>query len=482
MKIESMPDRVEVAVIGSGPGGAVTACALAEAGRDTLLFEEGPNLPLDSCEPFSRDEMEQKYRNGGITVALGRAKVTYVEGRCAGGGSEINSGLYHRTPPDVLEEWRRDFNVIKLSPDDLAPHQARCEADVSVSLLPEGAPPASLKLHEGASSLGWKSMEVPRWFRYGGSNAGTKQSMTQTYLPRFVAAGGRFLAAARVERFAPASSGWRLSVVASDETGRAVGREISAGALFVAGGAVHGPALLRRSGFSRGVGDTLKLHPTIKVVALFDEEINAPGMGVPVHQVKEFSPRISFGCSISGKPHLALALANHPDRERLLREDWRRMAVYYAMIRGGQGSIRNVPGFRDPLVRYHLTDADLAELLDALGKLCQCLFAAGAVRLFSPLPSAPVLNDEGDIARLGPYRQVADAGLMTIHLFSSCRMSEDPRRGVTDSFGRVHGARDLHIADASLLCGAPGVNPQGTIMAIARRNAMRFIEHLGTKA
>src|SRR5206468_7568428 len=84
--------RTEVAVIGSGPGGAVTAGLLAEAGRAVVLVEEGPHLALDSCPPFSRAEMVQKYRAGGVTVAMGTPKISYVEGRCVGGGSEINSG------------------------------------------------------------------------------------------------------------------------------------------------------------------------------------------------------------------------------------------------------------------------------------------------------------------------------------------------------------------------------------------------------
>ena len=107
--------RAEIVVVGSGPGGAITACLLAEAGRDVLLIEEGQFLPLESCAPFSQDELEQKYRNGGQTVALGKNKITYVEGCCVGGGSEINSGLYHRTPPDILERWRKEFHVEALS-------------------------------------------------------------------------------------------------------------------------------------------------------------------------------------------------------------------------------------------------------------------------------------------------------------------------------------------------------------------------------
>ena len=67
---------------------------------------------------------------------------------------------------------------------------------------------------------------------------------------------------------------------------------------------------------------------------------------------------------------------------------------------------------------------------------------------------------------------------MTIHLFSSCPMGEDQARCVTDSFGRVHGHDDLYIADASLLCTAPGVNPQGSVMAFARRNALHFLGRL----
>jgi choline dehydrogenase-like flavoprotein len=54
-------------------------------------------------------------------------------------------------------------------------------------------------------------------------------------------------------------------------------------------------------------------------------------------------------------------------------------------------------------------------------------------------------------------------------------MGEDRSVCATDSFGRVHGFRNLYVNDASLLCGAPGVNPQGTIMAIVRRNAMKFL-------
>ena len=50
------------------------------------------------------------------------------------------------------------------------------------------------------------------------------------------------------------------------------------------------------------------MHPSFKFTAEFDEEVNFENMGVPVHQIKEFSPNISMGCSISSRPHIGLGL------------------------------------------------------------------------------------------------------------------------------------------------------------------------------
>ena len=119
--------RAEIVVIGSGPGGAVTAATLASAGRDVLLIEEGPDLPQSSCTPFSFEEMKQKYRSGGITASFGKPSVAYAEGSCVGGGSEVNSGLYHRAPASVIEQWARDYQVEFFSPESMERHFSDCE-------------------------------------------------------------------------------------------------------------------------------------------------------------------------------------------------------------------------------------------------------------------------------------------------------------------------------------------------------------------
>jgi choline dehydrogenase-like flavoprotein len=91
--------EAEVLVIGSGAGGAVTAAMLARAGRRVVVVEEGPWVDPDALEPFSLQEMVAKYRHRGLAAALGSPTIAYAEGRCVGGSTEINSGLWHRLPP-----------------------------------------------------------------------------------------------------------------------------------------------------------------------------------------------------------------------------------------------------------------------------------------------------------------------------------------------------------------------------------------------
>ena len=114
-------DRIDtdVLIIGSGAGGAVTAATLARAGRTVTVLEEGPWVDPDALEPFSLEEMVAKYRHGGSCAALGRPAIAYAEGRCVGGSTEINSGLYHRLPPELAEEWQRDYRIEEFGTDAL---------------------------------------------------------------------------------------------------------------------------------------------------------------------------------------------------------------------------------------------------------------------------------------------------------------------------------------------------------------------------
>jgi choline dehydrogenase-like flavoprotein len=467
--------EAEVAVVGSGPGGAVTACALAEAGRDVLVVEEGAEWTQASAPPFSRREMEQKYRHGGPVATLGRARIAYAEGCCVGGGSEVNSGLHHRTPPEVLDAWRRTYAIDAFDEAALRPHFEAIERDLGIGVRPGPPPAAALALRDGARHLGWTSIDVPRavaWEPASTGADGRRRSMTETYLPRLRAAGGRLLADTRVLRLERRAGRWLLHAVHAPAGTPPRPLAVMARSVVVAGGAVQTPALLRRSGIRANVGDALRLHPMLRVAARFPAVVNPPGAGVAAEQVKALALRVSLGCSVSTPPYLAVALADHVPDLRLVDREGPRMAIYYAMTGGGRGTVRALPPWRDPLVRYRLDAADLADAADALVALCRVLLAAGATELYPAVAGLGPLASERDLGRIPRPLPPGRAGVVALHLFASCPMGEDRRVAAVDSFGRVHGVDGLRVADASLLGGPPGVNPQGTIMAIVRRNAL----------
>jgi choline dehydrogenase-like flavoprotein len=447
-------------VIGSGAGGAITAALLAEAGRDVLVLEEGPWVDADDVEPFSLDQMARQYRQGGVTAALGRPPVAYAEGRCAGGSTEVNAGLYHLAGEETLERWRRSHAVDGLTADELAPHAAATREAVSVQMLPGPAPDASLKLVAGAEALGWEALEVPRWYRYDGDRP-VKQSMTRTYLPRAQAAGARVRTGVRARRLL-----LRGDRVAGADTD--AGR-ITAEHVWVCGGAIGSPALLRSSGIRRHVGATLQMHPTVKLVARFAEPLGGTD-DVPVHQVKPFGSELSFGGSASRPGFVALALTDDWAANRRLMDQPESMAVYYAAIRPtGRGRVLPLPGLADPLVTFLLTKADLELLGRGMEHLARLLLAAGAESVHPSLAGGGAVTRPEETARLPKLVTRAGASVMTVHLCSSIPMGEADCCPV-DSYGKVRGVRNLRVNDASLLPDAPGINPQGTVMAIAQRN------------
>ncbi|CAN5674116.1 GMC family oxidoreductase [soil metagenome] len=465
----------EVLIIGSGAGGATTAVRLAEAGRTVTVVEEGPQVDPDAVEPFSLEEMVAKYRHGGGAGAFGQPPVAYTEGCCVGGSTEVNSGLWHRLPTELTEQWRSRYDIDEFDPTTLDREAGAIEQELGVSSLPGPAPRSSAILDDGATELGWRSTEFPRVFRYDERGRGVKQTMARTFLPRAVDAGAALLPNCRVtrlERSGGRVTGARAKLTRPDGTTEDV--RLQADTTFVCGGAIHSPALLQRSGIWRSIGRGLKLHPTIKIAARFPFPTDHDD--VAMHRITEFAPAFTIGGSASRRGHVAMALAETaaPFEEALA--DWRNVGVYYAAIRSeGSGAVVAVPGLASPIVTYRLTPNDLSKLAQGLVALGEVLLAAGAIELYPSVTGATIARSRRDLAGWWDAVTPKAANLMTVHLTSSIRMGERSRLAGTDSFGRVHGWDNLHVNDASLLPDAPGVNPQAGVMAIASRNAARFL-------
>jgi hypothetical protein len=223
------------------------------------------------------------------------------------------------------------------------------------------------------------------------------------------------------------------------------------------------------------------VHPTVKLAARFADALNVPD-DVPVHQVKEFAPHLSFGGSASNPGLIALSLLDQWPTFKRAVTDWERMSVYYAAITSeGRGRVLSVPHMKDPIVTYRLSHRDRELLRSGLARLTLLMLEAGAHEVFPSFKGAPSVRNRRDVATMQRAFRASRATVMTVHLCSTVPMGERPDHCGADSFGRVHGQHNIYVNDASLLPTAPGVNPQASVMAFAIRNARHFVAEGGTR-
>ena len=251
--------------------------------------------------------------------------------------------------------------------------------------------------------------------------------------------------------------------------------------MIVAGGAIQTPALLARSGLraaSGQLGRNLSVHPNAVVTGFFDEEV-AGWQGVhQAFQVREFTGEGLLLSATNLTPSmLAGILPAYGAELGSLMADYNRVITAGPLVSDtGTGRIRYLPGF-GPQVFYQLTELDAARVVRGVELTARALLTAGARRVLLPFEGAPAVRGPGELGRLlarpVPRRALQ---LYSVHLMGTARMSADPRRGVTGSFGEFHGVPGLVVADASLFPGPIGINPMETVIALAMRNARRLVE------
>lgn len=487
---EAVRHRTEVLVVGSGAGGAVTALELASAGRDVAVLEEGGEHADDDYGKSSPEAMRLLYRRRGMTPILGQVPLGYVEGACVGGSTEINSGFWHRTPREVLLRWHAQFGLADAGVDDMAPHFDWAEERLGISKYDREWPKSTRMFAQGIEAMGWAYQEVPRAAPgclstnacASGCPTGKKRGMSRALWPTAREKGARLVPRCRVHQLLFERHRC-IGVLAEIEVegGRRVLARIDADHVFVCAGPTETPALLRRSGVKFHVGETLRVHPMLKVAARFPETIDAHQSVLPLLQVKEFWPDVSLGGAFFTPGHLALGLSDNWPETSDRMQRFRNMASYYVAVRGeGRGWVRpSKLGDGATLIHYDVGPGDLKNLSQGLARLCTLLLAAGAEEVLPAVRGMASITSEDEAIRwLDEALPKANLSLTTVHAFSSCPIGERSEKCAADSFGKLRRYENLYVNDASVLPDSPGVNPQGSVMAFARRNALHFIDRL----
>jgi choline dehydrogenase-like flavoprotein len=511
--------EADVCVIGAGAGGAVVAAELAEGGADVVVLEQGPHHDPDDFTAKPSQMLAKLYRDGAQTVTLGAPPLSLPLGSGLGGTTLVNSGTCFRTPPHVLERWRREFGL-ELDSETLDRCFGRVEQALSVSeVTPELAGRNAAVARRGAEALGWSHGYLSRNARgcvgsgvcAFGCPTSAKQHVGITYVPRAQAAGAQVITGADVRSIvveggcvrgvrARSMRGGRMAIdgarsvdggggpCEADGThsegdggrsarGRLTERrlagterlEVRAPRVILAAGTIHTPLLMGASGlggFSGQIGHNLSLHPATAVFALMDEVVDM-AKGVPQSfYVDEFAEEGMIFEGIAGPPsYAAMSLPLHGERHAEAMRAYPRLAQLGLMVSdSSRGQVRSLGG--RPLIRYSLDRADVARFRAGLQRIEQLFLSAGAREVYLPLP--PGVRPE--------RARALDLRLMAFHPLGTARADADPARGVVDGDLQVHGVRGLHIADGSVVPSSLGVNPQITIMALATRLAYHLLE------
>ena len=442
--------RADVCVIGTGAGGAPVAQELAEAGTSVVLLEEGDLIAPEALTGRPRDMIPRLYRDGGQFTTIGRPPIPLPLGRGVGGTTLVNSGTCFRTPPHVLQQWAREHGI----DPDLDADYAAIEEQLSVAPVhPDLAGRNAHVARRGAEALGWSGGWLQRnatgckasgVCAYG-CPAGAKQHTALTFVERAVKAGAQLK---------PNHRALRIRI----EQGRARAVETDRGTVHadrvvVAAGAIHTPLLLAASGVRNPMlGANLSIHPATAAWALMDEQVDLD-RGVPQsYHVDEFAHDGIVLEGIAGPPdYVALGVPFMGARHREVMLRYRHIAQFGLMIRDDtRGRVilnRAVRATGRVIVRYDLTQADAARIRRGIEHLVELFEAAGAREVFAP----------------------AEGKLMAFHPLGTARADARPDRGVVGPDLKVHGTENVYVADGSAVCGPPGVNPQLTIMAQARR-------------
>ncbi len=483
----------DVVVVGAGAGGLAAAITLARAGRTVAVVEAGPHLSPGELPDRFVDALRDLYDGWQTTLTRGPALWPVVQGRAVGGTTVINSAITVRTPADVVDLWARDHG---LDPTRYRRALERHQDDLERELRarPVGGP--DLGRHntlaiEGATRLGLHDHDMVRYVDgcegrgrcMLGCRAGRKVSADRAWVPELLDRGGLLLPEAPVDRIrfeqgrAVAVEGHRVDT--RTRTRRAPFVVHARDAVMVAASATHTPLLLRRSGLRhRALGRGFRSHPGAGVLGLYDTPVqqdHGATQGWSTLALRERGLKLetlSFPLEmlVARLPGAGTALT------RRLAESAHVSHVALGLRAEATGRVSAGMGGR-PRVRYRLTRRDLHRLREGLHACARVHVAAGAHTVLPGIAGLPTAlpADEIDAILDAPLRSTAYVCILS-HLFGGAAMGADPGRTVCDADGRVRGTSNVWVGCAAAIPTTLGVNPQHTIMALARMRAESMVE------
>jgi cholesterol oxidase len=504
-------------VIGSGFGGAVAACRLAQAGVDVAVVERGRRWPPGS---FPRDlsRLDAGWLwlcNHGLYDARSLNDILAVQAAGWGGGSLVYANVAMRPPQEVFDRsWPEPYSRAVLEPYyDLVAHMLEVRpvpADPRTGQLPPKTrlmakaagllgqsdgffhPNLAVRFEEGPNRFG--VAQKPCTFSGQcdiGCNEGAKNTLDLNYLALAERHGAAVATLTEAVHIARAGDGYQVRLREyghPDAVREGVERDVTARYVFVCAGAIGTTELLLRS------RDQFRTLPDLP-----------PALG---HGYSGNGDFLSFGDGLaepaepSNGPTITTAALLHTGTAT--EEQW------FVLEEGGYSEhlaklvralhIARLPAYAARLVgvgtrRVLGTVRELGAALDDGAARTAVLLAMGNDRADGRIElrgPGHRLHVTWDVTRNDPLYEAERAVSgqvvralggrpfgtptwrlfrqpVTVHNLGGARMGTDPKTGVVDTDGEVFGYPGLYVLDGAALPGATGANPSSTIAAVAER-------------
>jgi cholesterol oxidase len=511
-------------VVGSGFGGGVAACRLAEAGLGVAVLERGrrfaptdfPDSPAQAPAALWHPTLNP---HGLFDLRLMR-DLSVLTAAGVGGGSLVYANVQLRTPADVFARgWPRSIDRAVLDP-----YYDRTEE----ALLPMETPPGLSKMKAFAAAgehVGKQAQRLPLAVNFEGArkhpfsgvqqqsceNLGrcdsgcpihAKNTIDITYIARaeqFGAVIHPLREARRLEPPAGADGRWQVGFrdLGGGDSGvmRAPVVVLAAGCLGSSRLLLKNRARLPRlsqtlgSRFS-GNGDALG--------AAFDprtSEVGSPrtDYGPSMTSVLDYTAEHGFLLADGGLP------SNFGGLLEIVRAVERIHGWRTLLLRAKRWAARLWLSDQQVTHRHLRPPAPSRPIDDSLVFLMIGRDAAdGQMRLTPLLKRFDIRwSRRGSEDLFAAMKRVCDelaqgvgaepffaldtwplSGYITVHPLGGCPMADDPADGVVNDAGRVHGYQGLYVLDGSIVPTALGVNPSKTIAALAERGVERLIGEL----
>ncbi|HEX5326035.1 MAG TPA: GMC family oxidoreductase [Acetobacteraceae bacterium] len=503
-------------VIGSGFGGSVAACRLAESGARVLVLERGrrwdrSSYPSVTGKDWFWSQQHPDQQNGWIDLRV-FPHMAVAQGAAVGGGSLIYANISAVPPQSVFESgWPSEITHA-----ELAPHYATVGTVMNVQKVPDNQwTPRMHLVRDAAQAIGagdrFRQLELAvtfdpdfdaaapnrcdaghtRWHRNDqGIEQGTcvhcgncdigcpvdaKNTLDRTYLALAETKGAEVRPLHLVTAIEPDGTGWRVRF---DRLDARQPDSAAAAIVVLAGGSLNSTELLLRCrdvlrtlpAVSQRLGCNWSSNGDFLTPAFYLNRQPEPSFGPTITCAVDFFDRSrdgqSFWIQDGGFPNLLANLAGsaagaHPTVRLLL--NWMRteLLAHAPLDRVMPWFAQGVDA-ADGQLRLRRSGADWELTLDWDIARSRALMDA-IVEAHKALSRAT-----GGTALVPPSWSLLHY-LITPHPLGGCPMGSGPENGVVDHRGEVFGYRNLFVLDGSIVPRAAGVNPSRTIAALAER-------------